>query len=280
MRIIVTGGNSGLGQATATALAAAGHSVVIACRSMEKAHRAAAAMHGDVTVRHLDLADLSSVRRFADSVDTVDVLINNAGVLGLPLTRTVDGFEAHIGTNHLGHFALTCLLGERITDRVVCVSSAMYVFGRLDLDDLNWHRRRYWKWAAYTQSKLPTCCSSPSRPAAGARVRLRPGCRGHRHHPRQQRGAGLVRAAQAEGLSTVRPAVAGRRRTGHDRGGGDRPAKRSYLDTGSPIGALPNMLSASQARYPYLASRSRDLSADLTGCDWVGSLKEISARPR
>ena len=121
---------------------------------MEKAQRAAAEMRGDVTVGHLDLADLSSVRRFADSVDTVDVLINNAGVLGLPLTRTVDGFETHIGTNHLGHFALTCLLGDRITDRVISVSSAMYVFGRLDLDDLNWHRRRYWKWAAYTQSKL------------------------------------------------------------------------------------------------------------------------------
>ena len=111
-------------------------------------------MRGDVTVSHLDLADLSSVRRFADSVNSVDVLINNAGVLGLPLTRTVDGFETHIGTNHLGHFALTCQLGDRITDRVISVSSAMYVFGRLDLADLNWHSRRYWKWAAYTQSKL------------------------------------------------------------------------------------------------------------------------------
>ena len=92
MRIIVTGGNSGVGQATATALAAAGHSVVIACRTIPKAQRAAAEMSGDVTVCHLDIADLSSVRRFADSVDTVDVLINNAGVLGLPLTRTADGF--------------------------------------------------------------------------------------------------------------------------------------------------------------------------------------------
>ena len=111
-------------------------------------------LYGSTDPANLDLADLSSVRRFADSVDSVDVLINNAGVLGLPLTRTVDGFEAHMGTNHLGHFALTCLLGERITDRVICVSSAMYVFGRLHLDDLNWHGRRYWKWAAYTQSKL------------------------------------------------------------------------------------------------------------------------------
>src|SRR5687768_1096674 len=117
MRIIVTGGNSGVGKATAAALAAAGHSVVIACRNIPKAEQAAEKMVGDVEVRPLDLADLSSVRRFADTVDTVDVLVNNAGVLGLPPTRTADGFEAHIGTNHLGHFALTCLLGDEITDR-------------------------------------------------------------------------------------------------------------------------------------------------------------------
>jgi NAD(P)-dependent dehydrogenase (short-subunit alcohol dehydrogenase family) len=98
VRVIVTGGNSGIGAVTATTLAAAGHSVVIACRTMPKAERAAAAMAGDVTVAHLDLANLASVRKLADSVDGVDVLINNAGVLGLPLARTTDGFEAHMGT--------------------------------------------------------------------------------------------------------------------------------------------------------------------------------------
>jgi len=82
------------------------------------------------------------------------VLINNAGVLGLPLTRTVDGFEAHVGTNHLGHFALTCLLGDRIRDRVVVVASSNYALARLHLDDLNWHRRRYNVWSAYGESKL------------------------------------------------------------------------------------------------------------------------------
>ena len=81
MRIIVTGGNSGIGKATAGALAAAGHSVVIACRTIPKAEQAAAEMAGDVEVRHLDLADLPSVRRFADSVESVDVLVNNAGVM-------------------------------------------------------------------------------------------------------------------------------------------------------------------------------------------------------
>jgi NAD(P)-dependent dehydrogenase (short-subunit alcohol dehydrogenase family) len=112
MRIIVTGGNSGIGRATATALAAAGHSVLITGRDIPKAERAAAKMAGDVEVAHLDLADLTSVRKFADSVESVDVLVNNAGVLGMPLTRTADGFEALMGTNYLGHFALTCLLGE------------------------------------------------------------------------------------------------------------------------------------------------------------------------
>ena len=124
MRVIVTGGNSGVGKATATALAAAGHRVLIACRDVEKAEQAAAEMTGDVDVSPLDLADLASVRAFADSVEAVDVLVNNAGVMGVPLTRTADGFEAHMGINHLGHFALTCLLSDRITDRVVSVASA------------------------------------------------------------------------------------------------------------------------------------------------------------
>ncbi len=154
MRIIITGGNSGVGEATATALAAAGHDLVIACRTLSKAHQAAAAMTGNVEVAALDLADLTSVRKFADSVDQVDVLVNNAGVLGLPLTRTADGFEAHIGTNHLGHFALTCLLGQRIRDRVVVVASSNHALARIHFDDLNWHRRRYHPWAAYGQSKL------------------------------------------------------------------------------------------------------------------------------
>ena len=154
MRIIVTGGNSGIGKETATALAAAGHKVLIAARDIPKSEAAAAAMAGDVEVSHLDLADLTSVRKFAESVKGVDVLVNNAGVLGLPLSRTADGFEMHMGINYLGHFALTCLLGDRITHRVVSVTSMNHMFSRLDLDDLNWHTRPYSKWSAYGQSKL------------------------------------------------------------------------------------------------------------------------------
>jgi NAD(P)-dependent dehydrogenase (short-subunit alcohol dehydrogenase family) len=128
--------------------------VIIACRTVAKGEAAAATMAGDVAVAHLDLADLASVRSFAASVDFVDVLINNAGVCALPLTRTADGFEAHFGTNHLGHFALTCLLGDRIKDRVIAVSSSTYELVKLHLDDLNWERRRYSKSAAYSESKL------------------------------------------------------------------------------------------------------------------------------
>lgn len=122
MRIIVTGGNSGVRRAVATAMAASDYEVVITCRNL--------------------------------TVDHVDVMVNNAGVLGLPLTRTTDGFEGHMGTNHLGHFALTCVRGNRIRDRVVALSSTNYSTARIHFDDLNWRERRYHPWAAYGESKL------------------------------------------------------------------------------------------------------------------------------
>jgi NAD(P)-dependent dehydrogenase (short-subunit alcohol dehydrogenase family) len=108
-----------------------------------------------VEVRRLDLADLSSVRRFAEEWQgDLDVLVNNAGIMAVPQSRTVDGFELQIGTNHLGHFALTNLLLPAVTDRVVTVSSGVHRSGRIDLDDLNWERRRYSRIGAYGQSKL------------------------------------------------------------------------------------------------------------------------------
>lgn len=153
-RFIVTGANSGIGEAAARALAASGASVVLACRSLEKGEQAAARMAGDVTVRVLDLASLASVRGFAESVGTADVLINNAGVMAVPKSRTVDGFECQFGTNYLGHFALTGLLLPRLTSRVVTLSSGAHRTGRIDLADLNWQHRRYRRWPAYAQSKL------------------------------------------------------------------------------------------------------------------------------
>ena len=151
---IVTGANSGLGAVTARELAGKGAKVILAVRNTAKGETAAEQMTGDVEVRQLDLQDLSSVREFADGVDKVDVLINNAGIMATPYALTKDGFESQIGTNHLGHFALTNLLLPKLTDRVVTVSSYMHKVGRISLDDLNWKTRRYSAWPAYGQSKL------------------------------------------------------------------------------------------------------------------------------
>jgi NAD(P)-dependent dehydrogenase (short-subunit alcohol dehydrogenase family) len=153
--VIVTGANSGIGRATARSLAVAGARVVLAVRSAAKGKTAAAAMPGVTEVRELDLASLDSVRAFAAGWQGgIDLLINNAGVMVPPLTRTADGFELQFGTNHLGHFALTNLLLGHITGRVVTVSSTGHRVGRIDFGDLNWERKRYQAWRAYGQSKL------------------------------------------------------------------------------------------------------------------------------
>jgi NAD(P)-dependent dehydrogenase (short-subunit alcohol dehydrogenase family) len=154
-RVIVTGANSGIGRAAARALAGAGARVTLAVRDTGKGQTAAASMGGETEVRRLDLASLASVREFAAGWDgDIDLLINNAGVMVPPLTRTADGFELQFGTNHLGHFALTNLLLERVTGRVVTVSSTAHRVGAIDFDDLNWERKRYKAWRAYGQSKL------------------------------------------------------------------------------------------------------------------------------
>ncbi|MDX1885006.1 oxidoreductase [Mycolicibacterium sp. 120270] len=153
--VIVTGANSGLGEITARELARVGAKVILAVRNTEKGDAAAAKMTGAVEVRKLDLQDLASVRAFADGVTgQVDVLVNNAGIMAVPYAQTVDGFESQIGTNHLGHFALTNLLLPKITDRVVTVSSMMHLIGYISLTDLNWKSRPYLAWPAYGQSKL------------------------------------------------------------------------------------------------------------------------------
>jgi NAD(P)-dependent dehydrogenase (short-subunit alcohol dehydrogenase family) len=165
--VIVTGANSGLGLETTRALAGKGAKVIMACRSPSKAEAARASLIADgipehaLELRPLDLASLASIRSFAAGIlaeyPRVDRLINNAGVMALPYRETADGFEMQIGTNHLGHFALTGLLLERLlaspTARVVTVSSLMHRIGRIRLDDLSW-QRGYRRWPAYGQSKL------------------------------------------------------------------------------------------------------------------------------
>jgi NAD(P)-dependent dehydrogenase (short-subunit alcohol dehydrogenase family) len=155
--VIVTGANSGIGHAAAAALATAGATVVLAVRDQAKGEAAAAAIRGTTEVRPLDLASLDSVRAFAASWQgDIDLLINNAGVMIPPLSRTADGFELQFGTNHLGHFALTNLLLPHVAvaGRVVTVSSDAHRGGAIDFDDLNWERKRYRPWRAYGQSKL------------------------------------------------------------------------------------------------------------------------------
>src|SRR5882757_2564714 len=156
--VIVTGANSGLGEVTARELARVGAKVVLAVRNTAKGDAAASGMtgsnSGQVEVRELDLQDLSSVRAFADGIDGVDVLVNNAGIMAVPYAQTVDGFESQIGTNHLGHFALTNLLLPKVSDRVVTVSSMMHLLGKISIKDLNWKSRPYSAWLSYGQAKL------------------------------------------------------------------------------------------------------------------------------
>jgi len=152
---IVTGANSGIGRGAARAFAGAGARVVLAVRDVDKGNEAAADISGETEVRRLDLASLASIREFAAGWDgEIDLLINNAGVMMPPLTRTADGFELQFGTNHLGHFALTNLLLERVTGRVVTVSSTGHRMGQIDFEDLNWERKPYRATRAYGQSKL------------------------------------------------------------------------------------------------------------------------------
>ncbi|MFF0494691.1 oxidoreductase [Nocardia sp. NPDC004068] len=153
---VVTGANGGIGKHTTRQLAAHGATVVMACRNTETAQRVADGIQGDVRVERLDLADLASIREFAGRMGEFDVLINNAGLMYIPFSRTKDGFEMQWGVNHLGHFALTGLLLDRIGDRVVTLSSIGHkqMPPTLHIDDLNYEHRRYVRGFAYAQSKL------------------------------------------------------------------------------------------------------------------------------
>lgn len=164
--VIVTGANSGIGFEAARALAQRSAVVIMACRSLEKGQAAIKQIQDEdpqaqVILQQLDLADLSSVRQFGEAFlaahDRLDILINNAGVMAPPYSKTVDGFEMQFGTNHLGHFVLTGLLIDLLKktpdSRVVTVSSYAHYFGRIAFNDLN-SERFYQKWLAYGQSKL------------------------------------------------------------------------------------------------------------------------------
>jgi NAD(P)-dependent dehydrogenase (short-subunit alcohol dehydrogenase family) len=156
--VVVTGANSGIGFHAARELAQHGATVILAVRDVAKGEEAARRIPADVEVRQLDLADLDSVRRFAEAWDgPLDLLVNNAGIMAPPLRRTAQGFESQLGTNHLGHFALTGLLLRHLLQaaapRVVTVSSGAHRMGKIHFDDLQWEKR-YKPWPAYGQAKL------------------------------------------------------------------------------------------------------------------------------
>jgi NAD(P)-dependent dehydrogenase (short-subunit alcohol dehydrogenase family) len=163
---VVTGANSGLGLMTARELARRGASVVLACRDSGKGASALERIEAEVpgaqvSLAQLDLGSLESVEDFAEEFrsahESLELLINNAGVMAPPRRVTSDGFELQFGTNHLGHFALTARLiaamRGRADARVVTVSSNAHKFGRINFDDLQ-SERRYNRWRAYGQSKL------------------------------------------------------------------------------------------------------------------------------
>lgn len=165
-RFVITGANSGLGLEATRHLVSKNASIVMACRNTQKGEEAAAGVRAKVPtasidVMALDLSSLASIAAFAKALaakySVVDVLMNNAGVMALPFSKTADGFEMQIGTNHLGHFALTAqvlpLLEAAPAPRIVSVSSNAHLMGKIKLDDLN-SEKSYSKWPAYGQSKL------------------------------------------------------------------------------------------------------------------------------
>lgn len=164
---IVTGSSSGIGYETARVLANKNAKVIVAVRNLQKGKAALDKIKigyqdADVKVMELDLASLESARRFAEdykkNFSRLDLLINNAGVMMPPYSKTADGFELQFGTNHLGHFALTGLLMDLIVNtensRVINVSSTSQKSGKIDFDDLDWEKRAYKKMRAYGDSKI------------------------------------------------------------------------------------------------------------------------------
>ncbi|HEU5266849.1 MAG TPA: oxidoreductase [Jatrophihabitans sp.] len=273
--VVVTGGNSGLGEVTARELAARGAVVVLASRNVAKAEQAAARMTGEVAVHPLDLADLASVRAFAAASGPIDVLVNNAGIMAVPKRRTADGFESQIGTNFVGPFALTGLLLPRIQERVVTVTSFAHYAGRIDLIDLNWRQRHYERWSAYAQSKLADLifsyeldrrlrsAGSPVRSIAAHPGYAATGLQSHTESIQDQFMAVMNRvfaqSAQAGALpllyAAAAPDAAGGALYGPDGLGGLR---------GHPV----RVSSSQVSRDPALAGRLWALAAELTGVEF------------
>ncbi|MFD9502586.1 oxidoreductase [Streptomyces sp. NPDC060035] len=242
---VVTGANSGIGAVTALALARSGARTVLACRDPERGRRALdavrrAAPGSDIRLVRLDLADLSAVAEAADRISKevdgrLDLLVNNAGVMALPLLHTADGFEMQFGINHLGHFALTLrllpVLGTCGPSRVVTLSSLAHRIGHIDLDNLD-AERGYGKWRAYAQSKLANLLFT-------AELKRRA----------QASDRQLVALAAHPGLSATELGQAGPRLAGRPWAAKLERATRLYTQPAS-VGALPTLYAATLPAAP------------------------------
>ncbi len=277
---IVTGSNSGIGYEAAQELARAGATVIVAVRDRSRGEEAAgrirdAASEANVEVMTLDLADLGSIQAFAaafkEKHDALDLLVNNAGVMMPPKSQTADGFELQFGTNHIGHFALTGLLLDRLLQtegsRVVNVASMAHNWGSIDFEDLQWERKRYKKAKSYGQSKLANLLFTYELQrrldAAGAKIKAVAA------HPgwtatNLQRSSGVFRAmnplfamkAWQGALPTLYAATAGDVRGGDYFGPGGFMEMRGY-----PKRVKSNAASRDQA----VATRLWDVSEELSG---------------
>jgi len=288
---VVTGANSGLGLVTTRRLAARHGHVVMACRSLDKANRARDEVLrqeplASVEVMPLDLASLDSIARFEEAFahERIDGLCNNAGVMAIPRRETADGFEMQLGTNHLGHFALTARLWPRLVEtagaRVVNVSSLMHRVGRMHFDDLM-GERRYDKWAAYGQSKLSNLLFTfelrRRAEAAGAPVIVAAAHPGYAATNLQQVGPEMSGNPFMKRLMAV-----ANRLVAQDAEGGALPQLRALVGDGVVSGDYfgpsrfeivgpPKRVSCSRrARDEDAARRLWEASLELTGVDYPG----------
>lgn len=281
-RVLVTGANSGIGFEAAQVLAGKGVEVILACRNQTKGEAALAAIRQahpecQVSLMALDLSSLQSIAAFVEEFKSrytsLDVLINNAGVMAPPFSRTADGFEMQFGTNHLGHFALTGqllpLLEAAEAGRIVVVSSVAHRFGKISFSNLN-GERRYWRWPAYAQSKLANLIFAKElqrrlqkQGSKVIAVAVHPGYSDtnlQRHTPG---GAVMNRIAQSQ-LEGAMPTLYGATETGLK--GGEYIGPDGWME----LKGRPRMAYvAPKARDEAVASRLWDVSESLTSVSYL-----------
>jgi NAD(P)-dependent dehydrogenase (short-subunit alcohol dehydrogenase family) len=275
---IVTGSSSGIGYEAARILAKKNATVIIAVRNLEKGEYARSKIKSEnpdanLDIIKLDLADLSSVKSFVkefkSKYNKLDMLINNAGVMIPPYTKTKDGFELQFGTNHLGHFALTLQLLDVIEKtpnaRIVNVSSGAHKYGKINFDDLNWEKRDYKAWKAYGDSKIANLYFTKVLAEKVAKKNIQVTAA----HPgwtatELQRHSGMIEflnsifaMPQEQGaLTTLRAAV------DNDAKSGDYFGPNGWQEwRGYPVKVEPNSL----AKDKKIANKLWDVSEELTG---------------